>query len=290
MPRTAPPQTRLALAWRILRLPLIALGVCLGMLVGCQSRLIYFPKPYRADLDTVLPKAMVQLAYTTGQGRQVAFWLPPRNGAAPSRVWLCHGGNGSMALDWLALAQAYPAEDTGFLLVDYPGYGRCEGSCTPGRILANSEGAVAALAQHLTLTPSDLAARMNALGHSLGAACVLQYAARHPVQRVVLVSPFTSMVDMGNRMLCWPLGQCVWHRFDNRARLDALSLQSPPPSVVIIHGECDEMIPVHMGRELAQSHPALVLLHEIPNGDHNGIIDSARDVIMTSMMELSGPR
>ncbi len=270
--------------WRILRLPSIAVAVCVVALAGCQSRLIYHPRPYRADLDAVLPKQVTPIPFTTGEGRQVAFWVPPRAGGTPHEVWLCHTGNGAQALDWLPLALAYPAADTGFLLVDYPGYGRCEGSCTPGRILAGSEGAVAALAIHLDLPLADLEARMCALGHSLGAASVLQYAARHPVRRVVAVAPFTSMADMVDRLLFWPMHLILWHRFDNRASLAALARRTPPPSVVIVHGSVDEMIPVAMGRELAALHPAFVRLHEVPNADHNGIIEEAQASIIACMM------
>lgn len=272
------------LVWRMTRLPLIALAVFLIGLSGCQSRFIYFPRPYRADLEAVLPKQVKILPFTTGEGNQSAFWIPPRAGGAPRQVWLCHSGNGSQALDWLPLVLAYPASDVGFLLVDYPGYGRCEGSSTPGRILANSSGAVAALAQRLSLTAADLDGRMCVLGHSLGAACALQYAAAHPVSRVVVVAPFTSMADMVDHVLFWPAHLILWHRFDNRARMDELAQRTPPPAVLIIHGTLDEVIPVAMGRELAATHPAFAALHEIPNADHNGIIDAAQASIIAAMM------
>ena len=281
-----PPQTQKSycsgwLTRLILRLSSIAIMLSVMVLAGCQSRYIYFPRPYQGDLDTVLPKSVKKLNFVTDEGQQVAFWVPPRAGGVPRQIWLGHAGNGSLALDWLPLALAYPAADVGFLLVDYPGYGYCEGSSTPGRILANSEGAVAALGHHLTMTKEELDARMCAFGHSLGAACTLQYAAQHPVQKVVIVAPFTSMADMVDHVLFWPMRWFLWHRFDNQKSLAALATRSPPPTVIIIHGTNDEVIPVAMGRRLTEEQPNFVRFYEVPNGNHNGI---SREIIIDCMM------
>jgi hypothetical protein len=270
------------LVQHLLRLPLIAVIVSVMALMGCQARYIYYPRPYPANLDKVLPERVKPLSFVTGEGQQVAFWVPPSAGGIPRQIWLGHAGNGSFALDWLPLALAYPASDVGFLLVDYPGYGYCEGSSTPGRILANSEGAVAALGQHLSMSNDELDARMCGFGHSLGAACTLQYAARHPVQRVVIVAPFTSMADMVDQVLFWPMRWFLWHRFDNQKSLAELAKRSPPPTVNIIHGTSDEVIPISMGRTLAEEYSRFVRLIEIPNGDHNGI---SRQSIIDGMMD-----
>lgn len=268
-------------AQRLLRWPFIAYVLMAMLLAGCQSRYIYFPRPYRADLDMVLPTQVKRLDFETSEGRQVAFWIPPRSAEVPRQIWIGHAGNGSLALDWLPLALAYPEPDVGFLLVDYPGYGFCEGSSTPGRILANSEGAVAALGHHLSMTAAQIDDRMCAFGHSLGAACTLQYAARHPVQKVVIVAPFTSMADMVDHVLFWPMHWFLWHRFDNEQCLAALALRTPPPMVNVIHGTSDEVIPFAMGRRLAQEHPNFVRLHEVPQGSHNGI---SWDLIINDMI------
>lgn len=242
----------------------LPVGLALLPLAACQGRLIYPAPRYPAGTLAHLPPGVEPLRYRTGEGEQVSFYRPPPAGGAPLRLWLLCGGNGATALAWCDLLDALPDAAAGVLLLDYPGYGANPGSCTPGRILDASEAAVAALARRLGLPRAALDARLGVAGQSLGAAAALQYAARHPVRRIVLAAPFTSMVEMGHRVLCWPCGQLIWHRFDNRARLDEALAHMPPPPVLILHGDGDRLIPIAMGRELADAHPGRVAFRAVP--------------------------
>ena len=248
--------------------------VVLGM-AGCQSRLIYPGQRYAQVMWEKLPPNVVPIRYTTSEGAQVSFWRTPASGGMPKRIWLVCNGNGGYALAWPDMLPVINDPDAGYLLYDYPGYGFSEGSCTPGRILTASEAAVAALAVHLQLPRDQLDARLSILGHSLGCAAALQYAAKHPVQRLVLAAPFTTMVDMGHRMLFWPCGQLVWHRFDNIDRLAEISRQQPRPRIEILHGSDDEIIPPEMSERLAAPYAGWVVRTLVPGADHDSVIIDA---------------
>jgi pimeloyl-ACP methyl ester carboxylesterase len=250
---------------------LLPLGVVVLGLTACQGRMIYPGQRYAQEMWQRIPPGLEPLRYATDQGQQVSFYLPPRGGGEPKRLWLVCNGNGGYALQWPDILPAAGDREAGFLLFEYPGYGFSEGSCTPGRILAASEAAVASLRARLALPEGELEARLGVFGHSLGAATALQYAARHPVRRIVLAAPFTSMVDMGHRMLFWPAGQLVWHRFDNRARLAEISRQEPRPRVQIVHGGADLMIPPEMSAELAEPYPGWIEREVVPAADHDQV-------------------
>lgn len=264
---------------------IVPIGVVCLSLAACQGRLIYPAQRYAQVMWERIPPTCEALRYETGEGKQVSFYQHPRSGGEPKRLWLVCGGNGSVALAWHDLLQTAPDAEAGFLLLDYPGYGFSEGSCTPGRILAASEAAVDALGTRLALPRAELDRRLGVFGHSLGAAAALQYAARHPVRRVVLAAPFTTMADMANRQFFWPLGWLVWHRFDNEARLDEVLARPDPPPVTILHGDLDSLIPSSMGRSLADAHPQAVTFRLVPGADHD-------DVAMDAIRELgpSGPQ
>jgi pimeloyl-ACP methyl ester carboxylesterase len=202
----------------------------------------------------------------------------------PRTIWLGFGGNGSLALDWLHFTGEWD-EGFAYLLIDYPSYGDCEGNPSPGRIRETSKAAFEALMRHLQATAADLKPRLAVLGHSLGAAAALMAAEDLDLRRGVLLSPFTSMTDMGRIVLGWPLCHLNLHRFDNRKALRRIAAREGA-KFIIFHGAADEVIPVGMGRDLAAAHPGTVLLHEVPRAHHNDILSLVRGQIGQAMQAL----
>lgn len=271
MPEPSAPPSRIRARIRIILVSVVAMTLLpLLLLISRQAKLIYFPRPYGgttvADWQNTTHGRMVD--FTTSEGRQRAFLQG--NLTSPRNLWIVCAGNGSVALDWSDwLAAQAPREDA-YLLVDFPGYGDCEGSPTPERIRENVVSALPATARSLGWPEQAYPQRLRFLGHSLGAAACLAGAVPLDIQRGVLIAPFTSTMAMSRVMTGLPLGSLVWHRFDNAARLGELATRGPG-KIIILHGSEDEAIPVEMSRELAASRKDLVLLREIPGGRHNTI-------------------
>lgn len=252
-----------------------------------QDKLIYYPRRYLGDAPG---QSWVQLRTQTKGGQQIAFYARAGNRSTkdvfePKQLWVVLSGNAAMAGEWESFVARYPDPDTIFLLVDYPGYGFSQGRPTPATILEAAHGAYDRLAENigaerLAQIPVGL------LGHSLGAAAGLEFFAtlsRAP-NKLILISPFTTMSAMARRAVGWPLSLLLQHRFDNVARLGEVLQKSPKPAVTIFHGSADEVIPVEQGRELAAAYPGVVF-HEIPGELHNSIVDGARDAILRAMLQ-----
>lgn len=275
----------MSLVTRLLRLIFLLLLTPVLLLLGCQSKLIYYPRGYDEGYRQLLTSHRgIALPYETGQGRQVANYIPARNGdPSPKKIWVCFGGNGTVAFDWLYYLDAWDPEFA-YLLVDYPGYGDCKGTPSPQRIRDSSKAAVQALTSHLRLTPEQMQPRLHVLAHSIGCAAGLMAADDLHIQKLLLISPFTTMTDMGKRVIGWPLCYVNMHRFDNRRHL--AHVVNRGAKVVIFHGTADNVIPVEMSRELAGAHPGKVTLHEKEGWDHNEIIQGLSREIGSTMKNL----
>ena len=272
---------------RLLRLAIVLISLFLIpvlVLVGCQSKLIYFPRPYGPDTVAQWQKSTggKMINYQTSQGRQCAFLQG--NLKSPRNLWIVCGGNGTVALDWSEWIEANAPKDDAWLLVDFPGYGDCKGSPSPGRIRENLTISIPLALREIGWkeTPSS---RMRFFGHSLGAAACLMAASEFKIQRGVLIAPFTSTMEMSRVMTGLPIGFLVWHRFDNAARLAEMAARGPG-EVIIFHGSDDESIPVAMSRTLASQRKEVVRLIEIPGGRHNTIQQTNTQEVAEALHEI----
>lgn len=269
------------------------IGIILGLgmvyvmfLFFYQRRLIYFPRDYEPSELMAVPQNSIELTFQTSSGHQTAFYIHPERKdpkAPPDRLWVLFPGNASLALDWLELIESIPDRDAGFLLIDYPGYGKCQGKPSAKSIIESSESAFKALCEFLGTEVTRLETNLNVLGASLGTATGLAFAVRHPVRRIILVAPFTSLLDMARLSVGSPLCHLLIDRFDNRARLAELAQRPYPPEVHIFHGDADNITPLRMGQELAQLFPSMVTFHLVQGADHYSIFDMAKEQIIEVM-------
>lgn len=266
-----------------MRLALIGLLTVVVMLLMRQQTLIYFPHPYGRSYAARLPRQAMELRFRTSQGGQVSFFLPPKNGRVPDKIWAMFSGNGSVALDWTDFVARCPRTGDGFLLVEYPGYGRSEGRPSPASIEEAGEKALESLATAAHLPGEEIEQKLNVLGHSIGCGAALNLAAHHPVQRIILLAPFTSLREMARRVVGFPLCYLLLHNFDNCARLRELAARPTPPQITIFHGSDDEVIPFAMGEKLAGCAPRVATFVEVAGADHTSVLFFAEEKIFDAM-------
>lgn len=281
---------------RRMLLLLLALAVtiaagCAG-LVALQEKMIYLPSDYSDDyLNLARSAGVEEIPFETSQGKQVAFYYPNENNsqALPQTLWICHNGNGSVALQWQRVLEGYPDKRAGFLWVDYPSYGLSEGKPDPSTVLESTGAALDALITAKDWPVEVTKSRISLLGHSLGSAAVLQFAASPPegvrINRVVCIAPFTSMEDMVAERGFGLLKGTLRHRYDNVTSLQTvLANKENAPDVHILHGDADFVIPVKMGRALHALDDQRVEITVIPDGDHNQILLDAQADIFAAML------
>ncbi len=246
---------------------------------GCLQKIPYEPAQIEAFHER---PENVQLEFRNGKGRQVAFYIPPDNEPElpPARIAILYPGIETVALGWRRFIKLEEKIDTGYLLIDYPGRGFSEGFMHPEENYLNSEGALKALAEHFGIR--EIGAELNLLGHSFGTGAALQFASRHPVKRIVLVAPFTTLRKaVAEKSII--LSLLMPAQIDNREIIRKLLAAEVSPEITIFHGARDTSLPVSMGRALAAIDPERIEYFELPEDDHVSLLTSRRDLIFRTL-------
>jgi uncharacterized protein len=258
---------------------LLFAGICFVVILYLgQDRMIYFPRHYAPQSKAF---SKVDMVHFQSDGlQQTAFLFPVGRTTKPTTIWWCFGGNGSTAIDWLSFLMGSDFPDGHiFVLVDYPGYGRCFGKPSDQSIYASVQSLHQTLATRWGMEAADLSSRSKVMGHSLGAAVALHTAARFEMQEVIAISPFTSLDDMAKLRMGF-LHVFLRHHFDNRDSIRRLIAQSKPPQIHIFHGSIDGLIPVTMGRELANLAGKQARFYLVRDAGHNDVLDPIQNEVI----------
>ena len=244
-----------------------------------QHSFVYHPRPYDDGYVYSLPARSIEINYTVATAKYCAFYIPG-SAPQPKRLWLAFCGNGSLALDWTSILKEYPYNGDAFLLIDYPGYGKNGGYATIVTTRASADAALKALTERLHTDEDHLA--LCAIGHSLGAAVALDFAAHHKVRKLVLIAPFTTLREEAATIFGNWVARLLIESYDNRSNLREIVKQNPVPKVAIFHGTNDDVIPVRMSRELELEF-SFVEFFAVKGADHVSVLNHAHDEIIDWM-------
>jgi len=126
------------------------------------------------------------------------------------------------------------------MAVEYPGYGICSGKTDEAGIMANATAAVRFATEELGW-PCD---GIKLFGRSLGTGPAVALATRYQVAGLILVSPFTSIKSLFKAQV-GVLADVVEDRFPTVDIIHKVT-----SSTLIIHGQCDTLIPLEHGKAL----------------------------------------
>lgn len=254
---------------------ILAAGYVAGLvLLFAKQRIMLFPIPTAertAAAAAGLPEAEEHVL-TTSDGEKVIVWHVP---AKPGRaVVLFFHGNGDFLAGLAGRFKAITADGTGLVALSYRGYAGSSGAPSEDGLLR--DGAAA----YSFATARYDAQRIVAWGFSLGTGVAVALASEHPIGKLILEAPYTSIADVAASQFRFiPVRLLIrdpLHSDERIARVTA--------PLLIVQGAQDQAIPIAFGEKL------FALAHEpkqfvrIPEGGHDdlgnlGMIEIARRFI-----------
>lgn len=254
-------------------LGLAGLYLVVMLLLWAFQEKITFPAPRAALPD--LPK-------TIGDGERIelrmrdgtpllGWYLPPvtnggegaaRGRRAPGMLWF-YGNGETIAAIWPIIRDFRPP-NAGLLVLDYPGYGASGGKASEAGMYEAADLAYNSLQGRPDVDPR----RIYVYGRSLGSAAATHIAATHDVAGLILESPFTNARAMAARHYRIFPSALVRVHLDNIGTIPRVRCP-----VLVFHGTADMLVPIAMGRAVAEAAGGPVEFVMIEGAGHNDTYD-----------------
>lgn len=238
--------------WSLLTIAVgVYVGLCLVFLVF-QRSFIYMPRPETADHAAAFTLDVA--------GERVRISSRPHDG--PKAVVYFGGNAEDVAFTLPELAALFP--DRAIYLMHYRGY--CGSSGHPAEPALRSDArALFAMvhARHPDVT---------VVGRSLGSSLAIQLAAEEPVSRLVLITPFESILAIAKRTAPFlPMTLLLRDRYESWRYAPRVTCPT-----LLIAGSHDELVPMTDTEKLLHAfRPGVATLRVIDGADHNSVSDEA---------------
>jgi pimeloyl-ACP methyl ester carboxylesterase len=227
------------------------LGLC-ALLYFFQRSLIYFPQPRSPVAGTTM----------TTLRTDDADVLVTTRAASGAKALIYFGGNAEDAsLSFPGLAAAYP--DRAIYLMHYRGYGGSGGKPSESALVADA----VALFDEVRARHEDILV----VGRSLGSGVAVQLASLRPVARLVLVTPYDSVLELATRQFPYfPVRWLLRDRFESSKYAERITAPT-----LVIAADHDEVIPRSRTDALLARFPRGVATFRVIAGTgHNSISES----------------
>ena len=262
---------------------LLAVGAiyagAIGWLYFRQERLLFEPEPLPADAPICTdPDTREFFIEAGGASLSVAHLALPN----PRGVFFFLHGNSGNLKKWFVDLDAFRQANFDVVMFDYRGFGKSSGEIESEEQL---HADVLAVWEHFA--PQYEGKRVVISGQSLGTGLAAGLAAQlcadgHAPDLTLLVSPYSSMKALAAELYPWVPAQVL--RYPLHTLEHAAKLLGP---VMLIHGEKDELIPIHHSEALCKSMRTAQLLR-VTGAGHGDVhqFPTVRKALMSALGQL----
>lgn len=234
----------------------------LALLTVMQRRFLYSPDTTRPDVSSTGIAGAREIAIHTTDGLELLAWMVlPDAEAAPVVLYL-HGNGGNIGNRTLRMVRLH-SFGWGALFLEYRGYGGNPGTPTESGMIEDVRAAYTAL-RNAGIPPN----RIVLYGESLGTGLAVRLATEVPVGAVILESPYTSIMAIGQQRFPYvPVSWLLRDRFDLIGRIGAIAAP-----VLVMTGGQDTLVAPAMGHAVFAAAPGPKTFWLAPDAGHNDLI------------------
>jgi uncharacterized protein len=262
------------LARRVLSVLVVMISLYgLVCLVGCAGyRSVLFPAPRDAAPAPPPGASLRELRAADGMAVQAVYFPAPPG----ARTIVHFHGNGESLRQGVPFGVELQKRGLGVLLVEYRGYGSSKGTPTEEGLYLDAKAALDALMAE-GVGPEQVVLS----GTSLGTGVAAEMASRGQCERLVLITPYTSIPRLAGRIApVLPTSWLIRDRFDTLSKVPKIKAKT-----LVIHGDADEVVPYDMGRDVAVALGAQLIT--VPGGHHNDLFARRGPELFSAIAELA---
>ena len=235
--------------------------ICL-LLYFFQEKLIFFPEKLAKDYQFQFDQPFTELNILTNKGKMLHGLLFTSD-STKGLVFYLHGNAGSVN-SWGEVANRYTELGYDIFILDYPGYGKSEGSITSQEELYNN----------IQIAYNELKKRykendMVVLGYSIGTGPASKLASTNQPKLLILQAPYYSLTDVMRKT--YPIIPTFLLKYKFKTNEYIKNCQMP---VVVFHGDQDEVIYYNSSLKLKKEFKASDTLITLNGQTHNGMTDN----------------
>lgn len=238
----------------------LALAVCFSCFYKhIENFFVFYPQASFDGVPADWRLSCEDVHFDTEDGEKLHGWLFPLKNGAPM-ILFCHGnaGNISHRLDNI---KRLTDQILQVFIFDYRGYGKSSGSPSETALYKDGLAAYDFLVNQKHIQPE----RIILFGRSLGAAIAIEIALKRKAGAVILESAFTSSRGMAKTLSLFKIfASLLPTHYNNLEKIGRIKVPK-----LIVHGEEDEIVPFHMGREIYDMAQPPKYFFPIKNAGHN---------------------
>ncbi|GAB4391469.1 MAG: alpha/beta hydrolase [Gammaproteobacteria bacterium] len=223
---------------------LLAYCVLVTGLYLAQRHIVFQPDTRKPDRGTWQAYSMYEVTLRTSDNLKLLSWYKPARNNLPTIIYL-HGNASHIGPRFRAM-QPFLLAGYGLLLVEYRGYGGNSGTPTEAGLYHDARAAFAFLKQQYVPASCQVL-----WGESLGSGVAMQMAIEFPSAALILQSPYTNLVEVGQYHYPWlPVKWLLKDRFDSFSKVAHVNVP-----IFWLHGGADNVVPAELGKRLFEALP-----------------------------------